>query len=141
MAQTANVTSAALQELGEQECLRLISPGGVGRVAFGSATGPVVLPVNYRIVDGAIVFRTRPGGAMDKDLRTGIKGLDIRIAFQVDEIDKTAHQGWSVLIQGPAHHADEAETRPHFKSWAGGERDHYVRIVPLRITGRRIGSL
>src|ERR671930_1558119 len=36
-----------LVPLSEAECLRLIAPGGVGRVGFGTDTGPQVLPVNY----------------------------------------------------------------------------------------------
>ncbi|MDH2425378.1 pyridoxamine 5'-phosphate oxidase family protein [Sphaerisporangium sp. TRM90804] len=144
MSETAN-TTAHLEELGEEECLALISPGGIGRVAFGGAPGPTVLPVNYRVLDGAIVFRTRTGGAMDEDLRSGIRGLDIKIAFEVDDIDAAEHRGWSVLIQGPAHHMskDEVAALPGSAAhpWAGGDRDHYVRIIPMRITGRRITAL
>jgi nitroimidazol reductase NimA-like FMN-containing flavoprotein (pyridoxamine 5'-phosphate oxidase superfamily) len=145
MAETMNATDAALHELGEEECLGLISPGGVGRVAFNGSHGPTILPVNYRVVDGAIVFRTRTGGAMDEDLRTGIEDLEIKIAFEVDEIDLTRHEGWSVLVQGPVHHVADDEVRwaadPQVQPWAGGTRDHYVRVTPLRITGRRIKTL
>lgn len=145
MAEKTNDTGGGLKELTEQECLGLISPGGIGRVAFSGAHGPTVLPVNYRVIDGAIVFRTRAGGAMDNDLRTDIKDLDIKIAFQVDEIDKSRHEGWSVLVQGPAHHVEANDTafldNLKIETWAGGERDHYVRIIPSRITGRRVGAL
>ncbi|MFC6085852.1 pyridoxamine 5'-phosphate oxidase family protein [Sphaerisporangium aureirubrum] len=145
MTETTNVTGGALHELGEEECLRLISPGGVGRVAFNGSHGPTVLPVNYRVVDGAIVFRTRAGGAMDNDLRTGSEKVEIKIAFEVDEIDPVRHEGWSVLVQGPFHHVtgDEAPgtTAPQVQPWAGGERDHYVRVTPWRVTGRRVQNL
>ncbi|MFI6317616.1 pyridoxamine 5'-phosphate oxidase family protein [Nonomuraea sp. NPDC050556] len=128
-----------LEELDEKECLRLISPGGIGRVAFSGSHGPTVLPVNYRMQDGAIVFRTRYGGAMDEDLRTGLEGLEIKIAFEVDQIDEAKHEGRSVLVQGPAHHMAESDV--DVQPWAGGERDLYVRIIPSRITGRRIHVL
>lgn len=36
-------------------------PGGVGRVAFATAAGTAVLPVNFAMVHGAIVFRTGEG--------------------------------------------------------------------------------
>lgn len=129
----------SLEELDEKECLRLISPGGIGRIAFSGSHGPTILPVNYQVHDGAIIFRTRYGGAMDQDLRTGLEGVEIKIGFQVDEIDEAKHQGWSVLIQGPAHHMTDSDIDVH--SWAGGERDLYLKIVPSQVTGRRIHAL
>jgi nitroimidazol reductase NimA-like FMN-containing flavoprotein (pyridoxamine 5'-phosphate oxidase superfamily) len=64
--------------------VRLVAPGGIGRIAFNGSHGPTVLPVNYKLHDGAIVFRTARGGPMDQDLRTGLEGVDIKIGFQVD---------------------------------------------------------
>ncbi|GIH21755.1 hypothetical protein Aph01nite_00650 [Acrocarpospora phusangensis] len=140
-----NGNGTALRELSQDECLRLISPGGVGRVAFNGSHGPTILPVNYQVAGGAIVFRTRAGGAMDDDLRTGIENLEIKIAFEVDEIDENRREGWSVLVQGPIHHVTDDElaglTGLQVEPWAGGTREQYVRITPQRITGRRIQSL
>jgi len=45
-----------------------------------------VLPVNYRLHEGSIVFRTSHGSPMDEDLRTGSSHADYQVAFQVDEI-------------------------------------------------------
>ncbi|MDF5754280.1 pyridoxamine 5'-phosphate oxidase family protein [Spongiactinospora sp. TRM90649] len=134
-----------LTALTEQECLRLIAPGGVGRIAFDGRTGITVIPVNYRTGDGgAVVFRTRYGGVIDEDLRTGLEGVEFKIAFEVDRIDEAHSAGWSVLIQGPIHHITEAElagvTGLGVEPWAGGERDLYVRIAPHRVTGRRIAN-
>jgi nitroimidazol reductase NimA-like FMN-containing flavoprotein (pyridoxamine 5'-phosphate oxidase superfamily) len=36
------------EELDEAESLRLISAGGIGRIAYHSRFGPAVLPVNYK---------------------------------------------------------------------------------------------
>ncbi|MFI7707447.1 helix-turn-helix domain-containing protein [Nonomuraea sp. NPDC049480] len=134
-----------LQVLDPQECLRLIAPGGIGRVAFNGSHGPTVLPVNYKVHDGAIVFRTAYGGPMDQDLRTGREGVEILIGFEVDRIDEAMRQGWSVLVQGPAHHVpgDEVDkvAEAHVTPWAGGDRPLYIRIVPHQITGRRIHAL
>ncbi|TMR93644.1 hypothetical protein EJK15_38270 [Nonomuraea basaltis] len=134
-----------LQVLDPQECLRLIAPGGIGRVAFNGSHGPTVLPVNYKVHDGAIVFRTAYGGPMDQDLRTGREGVEILIGFEVDRIDEAMRQGWSVLVQGPAHHVPEDEVdkvaEAHVTPWAGGDRPLYIRIVPHQITGRRIHAL
>ncbi|MFC6554702.1 pyridoxamine 5'-phosphate oxidase family protein [Nonomuraea cavernae] len=134
-----------LESLDRDECLRLVAPGGVGRVAFSGLYGPTVLPVNYRLHEGAIVFRTAHGGPMDRDLRTGVEGMDIKIGFEVDRIDEARREGWSVLIQGPAHHVPPDEIERVVGSgvtpWAGGERELYIRIVPQRITGRRVHGL
>ncbi|MEU4831722.1 pyridoxamine 5'-phosphate oxidase family protein [Streptosporangium sp. NPDC023615] len=130
------------KDLAPEECMRLIAPGGVGRVAFDGPAGPAVLPVNYRVHDGVIVFRTRSGGPMDQDLRTGTEGVEMKIGFEVDRIDETRREGWSVLVQGPVHHVSPEELPSvaglGVEPWAGGERDLYVRIAPSRITGRRI---
>jgi nitroimidazol reductase NimA-like FMN-containing flavoprotein (pyridoxamine 5'-phosphate oxidase superfamily) len=102
-----------------------------------------VLPVNYAWRDGAIVFRTAANGPLDEDLRTGIADADYRVAFEIDSIDPGAQRGWSVLIQGPAHHVtgpeEDAVRRAGVEPWAPGDRELFVRIVPTRVTGRRVG--
>jgi nitroimidazol reductase NimA-like FMN-containing flavoprotein (pyridoxamine 5'-phosphate oxidase superfamily) len=131
-------------ELGEQECLELIAPGGIGRIGYTGKYGPAVLPVNYAVQGGEIVFRTSQDGALDQDLRTGISGADYRVAFEVDSFDTAARRGWSVLVQGPVRHvsADDADAAraSGVESWAAGERELFVRITPARVTGRRVGS-
>jgi nitroimidazol reductase NimA-like FMN-containing flavoprotein (pyridoxamine 5'-phosphate oxidase superfamily) len=132
-----------LEELDQDQCLNLISPGGIGRIAYTGRFGPAVLPVNYTLRDGAIVFRTAEHGPLDEDLRTGVTNADYKVAFEIDDIDPAARQGWSVLIQGPAHHVtgagEEAARQAGVESWAPGDRELFVRIVPTRITGRRVG--
>jgi len=133
-----------LQELDEAECLRLISPGGVGRIAFVGSYDLTVLPVNYRLVDGAVLFRTPEGGRTEEDLRTGIDRGEYKVAFEVDHLDEAVREGWSVLIQGPAHHLDaveeqEAARRAGVEPWAPGERNHFIRVTPVRVTGRWVG--
>jgi nitroimidazol reductase NimA-like FMN-containing flavoprotein (pyridoxamine 5'-phosphate oxidase superfamily) len=133
-----------LQELDEARCLRLISPGGVGRIAFVGSYGLTVLPVNYRLVGGAVLFRTAEGGRTEEDLRTGIDRGEYKVAFEVDHLDEAVREGWSVLIQGPAHHLDaveeqEAARRAGVEPWAPGERNHFIRVTPVRVTGRWVG--
>jgi nitroimidazol reductase NimA-like FMN-containing flavoprotein (pyridoxamine 5'-phosphate oxidase superfamily) len=132
-----------IEELDEAESLRLIAPGGIGRIAYASRFGPAVLPVNYTWLGGAIVFRTARHSALDEDLQTGIVGGDYLVAFEIDEIDRPSRQGWSVLIQGPAHHVEaeperQAAVAAGVEPWPAGERELFLRIVPHRVTGRRI---
>ncbi len=132
-----------IEELSENECRELIAPGGIGRIAYVGRFGPAVLPVNYKMLGGAIVFRTAEHGPLDEDLRTGIANADYRVAFEIDRIDPAAQQGWSVLIQGPAHHVtgaeEDAARETGVEPWAPGDRELFVRIVPSRIIGRRVG--
>ena len=137
------VPDVVLESLDEDECRRLIAPGGIGRLVYAGRFDLTVLPVNYKVQGGAILFRTAQNGATDEDLRTGIAHAEYRVAFEVDDIDFDAREGWSVLVQGPAHHLDSEEERAAAEAagvepWPGGQREHFIRIVPARITGRRI---
>jgi nitroimidazol reductase NimA-like FMN-containing flavoprotein (pyridoxamine 5'-phosphate oxidase superfamily) len=135
--------NAVLEQLEEAECIRLISPGGIGRIAYTGSYDLTVLPVNYVVHDGAILLRTKEEGLTAADLRTGDPTSEYRVAFEVDDFDRLAREGWSVLIQGPAHHVDDEAERAAamgtgLQTWPGGSRDHFIKIVPLRVTGRRI---
>ena len=132
-----------LEELDEAESLRLIAGGGIGRIGYASRFGPAVLPVNYQWHHDAIVFRTARNSALDEDLQTGIAGGEYIVAFEIDQLDMAGRQGWSVLIQGPAHHVESpaeraAAVEAGVQPWASGERELFVRILPHRVTGRRI---
>lgn len=132
-----------LETLDEAECLRLIAAGGIGRLVYAGRYDLTVLPVNYKFYDGAILFRTAQDSTTDEDLRTGIDRAEYRVAFEVDNFDMTRREGWSVLVQGPAHHVDSADELADVQTagvdpWPGGEREHFIRITPARITGRRV---
>jgi nitroimidazol reductase NimA-like FMN-containing flavoprotein (pyridoxamine 5'-phosphate oxidase superfamily) len=132
-----------LENLEEAECLRLISPGGVGRIAFTGRFGPMVLPVNYKLVENTIVFRTSQDSPTDEDLRTGIAHAEYKVAFEIDEFNVADKAGWSVLVQGSVHHVDSqaeqaALSEAGVEPWPEGPREHFIRITPTRITGRRI---
>ncbi|MEV4391343.1 pyridoxamine 5'-phosphate oxidase family protein [Nonomuraea sp. NPDC049607] len=132
-----------LLPLGEEECLRLLRSGGVGRIAFEGRYGLTVLPVNFRMSEGAIVFRTVAGGSTDEDLNTGVENVEYEVAFEVDRIEELTRGGWSVLVRGSLHHVTTERERAEAEStgvepWAGGRRQHYLKIRPTRLTGRRI---
>jgi nitroimidazol reductase NimA-like FMN-containing flavoprotein (pyridoxamine 5'-phosphate oxidase superfamily) len=126
-----------LERLTYDECLRLLSAGKTGRVGISVAALPVVLPVNYAVLDHDIVIRTGAGTKLNAALRGAV------VAFEIDHVDPIDHEGWSVLVQGCAHEmtdADELErarTLP-LRPWAPGARDHYVRIPTERMSGRRL---
>jgi nitroimidazol reductase NimA-like FMN-containing flavoprotein (pyridoxamine 5'-phosphate oxidase superfamily) len=135
--------AAVTEELDEAECMRLLGLGVLGRIAFVGRYDLTVLPVNYRLVDGAILFRTAQDSLTGEDLRTWIAHAEYRVAFEVDEFHEATREGWSVLVQGPAHHMDsaaeqEAALAAGVEAWPAGAKDHFIRITPDRVTGRRV---
>ncbi|MFD8252522.1 pyridoxamine 5'-phosphate oxidase family protein [Streptomyces werraensis] len=127
-----------LRDLGAEECRRLLSTHGVGRIAVTTSDGrPAVVPVNYEVVDDEIVFRTMPGSVPAAAAGT-------EVAFEVDHVDEAMSRGWSVLAVGPASVVKspdavrELARRAHTDPWAGGTRDVWVAIRPTRVTGKRI---
>ncbi|WAX81484.1 pyridoxamine 5'-phosphate oxidase family protein [Streptomyces sp. KMM 9044] len=126
-----------LLDLGPEECRTLLSTHGVGRVAVSTVDGPAVVPVNYDVVDDAIVFRTSPGS-----VPAAAVGSDT--AFEVDHMDEAMSQGWSVLAVGPARLVTDPgsirrlDENAHTAPWAGDEREMWVSIRPTSLTGHRI---
>ena len=76
------------------ECRKLLGLGGVGRVAWQSADGINVMPVNYRVIEHHVVFHTSQSGPLAALLEPTAVG------FQVDEIDVEAAVGWTLLVRG-----------------------------------------
>jgi nitroimidazol reductase NimA-like FMN-containing flavoprotein (pyridoxamine 5'-phosphate oxidase superfamily) len=139
----AGLGKRALEEIDRAECLRLIAPSGVGRIAFTGRFGPMVLAVGYTLHEDTIVFLTAQDSATEEDLRTGIAHAEYKVAFEIDEFDVTERVGWSVMVQGAAHHVDSSAERSALldagvEAWPEGARQHFIRIAPTMISGRRI---
>lgn len=127
-----------LTDLPYATCLRNLRQGVVGRAAVCTPSGPRILPVNYAVVDDAILFRTTPYSVLGS--LTG----SVALAFEVDSIDYQRHEGWSVVATGRAsvlHDAgDIADARSLLtvQPWAGGPRHVYVRMRWDELTGRQV---
>ncbi len=127
----------ALEALSVGDCEALIAAGGIGRLVFSDRRGPTALPVNFRVLEGDIVFRTEPEATFLESISTG------EVSFEIDHLDDALTEGWSVLLTGKSHVIEEPSELESAHSlsiapWAGGERETYVRVVPRKITGRRI---
>ena len=81
-------------ELSQDECAELLRAGVAGRIAISSPTGPHIIPVNYSVVDDAIIVRTSPYSLL------GTYGRDTTLAFEIDQFDYPNQRGWSVLARG-----------------------------------------
>jgi nitroimidazol reductase NimA-like FMN-containing flavoprotein (pyridoxamine 5'-phosphate oxidase superfamily) len=134
------MSDVLLEELPVEQCLALLRSQTVGRIAVIDNDFPIVLPVNYRVVDTTgpawIAIRTRPGNVIDR--------APIPVAFEIDRTDVTEHEGWSVLVRGTLHHirpdtggfAERFDPQP----WMERDRDAWLIIEPFAITGRRLYS-
>ena len=112
-----------LEVLDRAACLRLLEQTTLGRVAVTVGALPAVLPVNYRLVDGRIVFRTSEGSKLDAATRNAV------VAFEVDEMEPVGHTGWSVMVTGLTREVTDAPEldvleRANVPHWVplGGER-------------------
>ena len=136
-AETAAVRPRRIEDLSVDDCLGLLASATLGRVALIHDDDPHVVPVNYLLHEGTVMFRTTYGTTLDT-----VSG-GARVAFEVDHIDEPTQSGWSVIIHGKAEEIwlpdelDAAALLP-ITPWAPGDRNHYVRIYPSAITGRRI---
>lgn len=126
-----------LDILSTEECEAHLAGGGVGRFVFLAEQGPVALPVNFRVADGDVVFRTRSEGTLAAAAGT-------TVGFEVDHIDDAMSEGWSVLITGDARLIDDPTELDglididDIEPWPGGRREALMRIETIRISGRRI---
>lgn len=134
------IVDEGLELLTEDEARGLLAGGEVGRVGITIGALPAIFPVNYRVIDGAILFRTAPGSKMSAAAGGAV------VAFEVDDYQLADRSGWSVLAVGRAEVVDDpATTRKaldaHLEPWAEGARTTIVRIEPTFISGRRIVHL
>jgi hypothetical protein len=138
MSSQVAITEAWLEELALEECLALLRTNEVGRVGVIVGEFPVVLPVNYKLVESTgrnwVVLRTRPGGVIEQ--------ASMYASFQIDGFDADLRRGWSVLVRGILQpvNPDVAGFRERFDPdpWIATERDAWLIVEPVAITGRRL---
>ena len=128
-----------VREMSVEECVDLLGEGVVGRAAICTPNGPHVVPVNYAVHDGSIIFRTTPYSVLGTYAWAG------EIAFEVDRLDMDRHEGWSVVAVGRGRMVDDIDELEEIRwahdpqPWAEGVRPLYVRLQWRDITGRRVG--
>ncbi len=130
--------SPELSEIPEDECLALLAGQRVGRLIVVHDGVPQAYPVNYVLDGRTVAVRTDPGVLLD----WATLG---QVAFEVDQVDEEAHQGWSVVVHGVGRDVtdgvdawSERVRARTLEPWAGGERHHWVALATPRVTGRLI---
>jgi nitroimidazol reductase NimA-like FMN-containing flavoprotein (pyridoxamine 5'-phosphate oxidase superfamily) len=123
--------SAASTEMSPDECASRIQSVDVGRVAWVHDGAPQILPVNYTLDNGAIIFRTRRDSAMAAQLPGSA------VAFEVDSVDFGNLVGWSVVVTGTCRPAPD-QLAGRLTPWADGDRSSVFRIEADAMTGRQL---
>jgi hypothetical protein len=100
----------ALRQLSRDECLALMASVSLGRIVYTQRALPAVELVNFALDHGDIVIRTDGGGKLAAATQHSV------VAFEADCLD--AGIGLS--------------------SWAPGTREHFIRISPEILNGRRL---
>lgn len=123
-----------------EDCLRLLAADEVGRLAVVTSGSPAIFPINYVLDGETIVFRTDEGTKLRAEGRAPA-------CFEIDDIDREHRTGWSVVASGRLEEVTQydAQTleRVHqlpIDPWAGGDKAHWMRLTPDRITGRRVDA-
>ena len=121
--------------LAESECVALLRANRLGRIALAVAGEIDIFPINFVLdAEDRIVFRTAPG--------TKLAELVIHpsVAFEIDgAVDGRL---FSVIVKGDAHRVESAaevaelEALP-LRPWVPTLKQHFVRITPTWMTGRR----
>lgn len=131
---------AAVQSLSELECWQRLRTHDFGRVAIIVSGRPEIFPVNYRVGEGAIIFRTGPGAKLANAPLT-------RSCFEIDGWDDRTGTGWSVMAHGViAEITDAVDQRAlallahPVRPVAPGDRRHWLALYADGVTGRHFTS-
>jgi nitroimidazol reductase NimA-like FMN-containing flavoprotein (pyridoxamine 5'-phosphate oxidase superfamily) len=135
------MTSASFRTLSRTRCLDLLSTAPLGRVGLSVGALPSILPVNFTLLGGLVVFRTVPGSKLDAALARTV------VAFEADSYDPEGAWGWSVLVQGMAAEITAPAVlagvqRLRLPAWALPESARrYVAVETTLVSGRAFGVL
>jgi nitroimidazol reductase NimA-like FMN-containing flavoprotein (pyridoxamine 5'-phosphate oxidase superfamily) len=134
-----DVNGTTLEHLSRDECLRLVGQVAVGRIVYTRQALPAVELVNFAVDDGDIIIRTDSGGKLAAATRGAV------VAFEADSVDGAAHAGWSVTIVGYSRAVTDGDEIRRLEQvglvpWAPGKRDHFIRISPEIVNGRRLAA-
>lgn len=101
---------------------------------MSGADAPELRPVNFALRDDEIIIRTGDGTILAAARAGEAAG------FEIDEIDRLEHTGWSVVVTGKLSErpSDAAHRALPLRPWASGRKDCFVALSLGRVTGLRI---
>jgi nitroimidazol reductase NimA-like FMN-containing flavoprotein (pyridoxamine 5'-phosphate oxidase superfamily) len=123
----------AMFQLDRATCLTLLTTQHVGRLVFGGDDTAIV-PVNYVVVDGHVMFRT------ERASRAGCAD-QTPVLFEADMVDARVRSGWSVVVHGTLDALPDTARRPLLDTWAPGVHDRWMTITVETVTGRLLRNV
>ena len=129
-----SIESQPISVLSATESWNLLSSVALGRLVTSVDGKPAIFPVNFVVQRRTVLFRTAAGTKLVS------AAINDEVLFEGDDHGFT--EGWSVIVEGTAsilrtdEEIVEAE-RAQLLPWIATVKQHYVRIRPLNITGRR----
>lgn len=121
------------------ECRELLSVAVIGRIAFNSATGMQLIPVNFLFSDGNVYLQVNAASVMGQ-LGAGMED----VAFETDHHEDLYQQAWSVMVNGSIEQVTDQQEVERIRShrqlqpWAVGDRNMFLRLTPRAISGRKV---
>ena len=125
-----------VENLDSSQCWELLRQVSVGRLAVWIEGHPDIFPLNYTVDHGTVVFRTGEGTKLGAALG------DAPVAMEADGVDAATGMAWSVVLKGRSAAVTGIEgildtASLYLFPWQAGKKDHFVRITPDSVTGRR----
>lgn len=136
----AQAEDSVIENLSPEDCWGLLGKEGIGRLAtavvspVSGAVMPDIFPIDYLVHEGAILFRSAPGGKLIDLTKQSA------VAFQAGARDKRIF--WSVVVHGNANRMgfdsdiEESGIRELHVTHPT-DKWNYVRITVDDITGIR----
>jgi nitroimidazol reductase NimA-like FMN-containing flavoprotein (pyridoxamine 5'-phosphate oxidase superfamily) len=123
-----------MQVLPEAECWARLEATEFGRMAYHLADEVHIAPVNYAVSGRKIVFRTSEGSKL-----LGVV-MNEDVAFEIDRIEDSDENAWSVIARGKAFILEGDEARDtdnlRLRPWVTSEKFNVVAISVQEISGR-----
>ncbi|MBW3086874.1 hypothetical protein KEM60_03103 [Austwickia sp. TVS 96-490-7B] len=125
-------STPAVTSLEYDACWQVLKRLEFGRLAYAINGRIDLVPVNYAVHAGEVVFRTAQGSKLAGVLQGG------EVVFEVDEVTST--QATSVIVRATprefppneARWADQMRLRP----WVATRKEHVIGLRPIDLSGR-----
>lgn len=131
-----------LINIAPEDCADLLATSALGRLGVVVDGRPEIFPVNhvYDRASGCVVFPTNARTKLHSALNWPW------VAYEVDGVEPDGDSGWSVMVVGRAEEITDPDeiaraARDRHVLWRPGDTAHWVRIVPSKVTGRRIRAV
>ena len=129
------------QEMSQADCVERIASAPLGRLGVIVEGRPEIFPVTHGFdrETGSIVFETNNRTKAHAALNWP------SVAFEVDGLEPDHGHGWSVMVVGKAEAVTDAAEVDRIAAlqpavWSPEDTVVWVRIIPTRITGRRVAD-